>query len=150
MHHILPIIHKSPPNGKSSKGTEPASDFRMRTQATLYTAVHLLNPMVFSISTRGSSESVLSFFVLLTLHALLNNRRTAAAVFLGLSTHWKIYPVIYGVSCVCLIDSLSPRAKHRKGGFTSWLEMVVNPRVIRFVLVSAGTFILLGGLCYTL
>ncbi|XP_006458050.1 hypothetical protein AGABI2DRAFT_199256 [Agaricus bisporus var. bisporus H97] len=123
---------------------------KMKTQATLYTAIHLLNPMVFSISTRGSSESLLLAFVLLTLHALLNDRWTIAAIFLGLSTHWKIYPVIYGVSSVCLIGSLSSHSKHKSGGLTGWLKMVVNLRTVSFALVSAGTFLLLGGFCYAI
>jgi phosphatidylinositol glycan class M len=118
-------------------------------KATLYTAIHLLNPMVFSISTRGSSESILSLFVLLTLHALLSERWTLAAVFLGLSTHWKIYPVIYGVSCVCLIGFLNSYTKRRETGWVSWLKVLVNPRAIKFVLVSAVTFGLLGVLCYS-
>lgn len=126
---------------------ETTSSARMK-QATLYTAVHLLNPMVFSISTRGSSESVLSTFVLLTLHALLNDRWTVAAILLGLSTHWKIYPIIYGVSCVCLIGSLTSQHKH--SGLAGWLKTVVNLRTVSFALVSAGTFLLLGGFCYAM
>ena len=118
-------------------------------KATLYTAVHLLNPMVFSISTRGSSESVLSLFVLLTLHAIMNERWTTAAVFLGLSTHWKIYPVIYGVSCICLIGSLSRYTK-RKGqsGRLAWIKYLANPDTIKFTVASALTFGILGALCY--
>ncbi len=132
---------------KISRSTSPSS---LQTKATLYTAVHLLNPMVFSISTRGSSESVLSLFVLSTLHAIMNERWTTAAVFLGLSAHWKIYPAIYGVSCVCLIGSLSPYAK-RKGwsGRMAWVKILVNPRTIKFAVVSTLTFGTLGALCYT-
>ncbi|KAJ7905690.1 glycosyltransferase family 50 protein [Mycena olivaceomarginata] len=92
---------------------------RHKDLATLYSALHLLNPLVFSISTRGSSESVLSFFVLLTLYAALKGRWDAAAVALGLSTHWKIYPVVYGVACL-----------------------------VRFAVLSASTFFALGAGCY--
>ncbi len=103
--------------------------------------------MVFSISTRGSSESVLSLFVLLTLHAVLNERWVSAAIFLGLSTHWKIYPVIYAVSCICLMGSLGPYANH-KGGAMGWLKMLVDPQTIAFAFVIAITFVVLGGICY--
>lgn len=148
IHHIIAASEVAGTlKKKISRSTSPSS---LQTKATLYTAVHLLNPMVFSISTRGSSESVLSLFVLSTLHAIMNERWTTAAVFLGLSAHWKIYPVIYGVSCVCLIGSLSPYAK-RKGwsGRMAWVKILVNPRTIKFAVVSTLTFGTLGALCYT-
>ncbi|KAF8891347.1 glycosyltransferase family 50 protein [Infundibulicybe gibba] len=107
--------------------------------ATLYSAIHLLNPLVFSISTRGSSESVLSLFVLLTLYAALKGRWDAAAVMLGVSTHWKIYPVVYGVACLGVIGSESGK----KG-----LGALVNRKSMRFAFLSAGTFCLLGLGCY--
>ena len=143
MNYILP---KHSPKNENLKLASTA-DMEMKAKATLYTAIHLLNPMIFSISTRGSSESVLSLFVLLTLHGVLNERWVSAAIFLGLSTHWKIYPVIYAVSCVCLIGSLNPHA-NRKDGVVGWLRMVVNPQTIKFALVSAATFVVLGGTCY--
>ncbi|KAJ7444927.1 glycosyltransferase family 50 protein [Mycena latifolia] len=113
--------------------------------ATLYSALHLLNPLVFTISTRGSSESVLSLFVLLTLYAALKGRWDAAAIALGLSTHWKIYPVIYGVACVGVIGG-SENARGWKG----YLRALVNLRTIRFAALSASTFLCLGAGCYLL
>ncbi|KAI3600006.1 glycosyltransferase family 50 protein [Moniliophthora roreri] len=106
-------------------------------QATLYSAIHLLNPMVFSISTRGSSESILSLFVLLMLYAALTKRWYTAAVMLGVSVHWKIYPFIYGFSCLNVLRS-------RGKGVIGFL----NKRVVVFGLVSVLTFVLLGGGCY--
>ncbi|KAF7291013.1 GPI mannosyltransferase 1 [Mycena chlorophos] len=102
--------------------------------ATLYSSLHLLNPLVFTISTRGSSEAVLSLFVLLTLHAALKSRWTLAAVFLGLSAHWKIYPVIYGVACLGIVGG--PR--------------LINWKSVRFTLLSASTFFALGAVCYAI
>lgn len=113
------------------------------TRATLYSALHLLNPLVFTISTRGSSESVLSLFVLLTLYAALKGRWDAAAVALGLSTHWKIYPVIYGVACLGVIGGPATAP-----GWKGYLWTLVNPRTIRFAAVSAFTFLVLGAGCY--
>ncbi|KAJ6525628.1 glycosyltransferase family 50 protein [Mycena capillaripes] len=113
------------------------------TRATLYSALHLLNPLVFTISTRGSSESILSLFVLLTLYAALKGRWDAAAVALGLSTHWKIYPVIYGVACLGVIGGPAT-APAWKG----YLRTLVNPRTIRFAALSAFTFLALGAGCY--
>ncbi|KAF8212051.1 GPI mannosyltransferase 1 [Mycena galopus ATCC 62051] len=115
----------------------------LKRKATFYSALHLLNPLVFTISTRGSSESVLSLFVLLTLYAALKGRWDAAAVALGLSTHWKIYPVVYGVACLGVIGG-SPHASGWKGNF----QTVVNLRTIRFGVLSASTFFALGAGCY--
>ncbi|KAJ3895731.1 GPI mannosyltransferase 1 [Lentinula edodes] len=105
--------------------------------ATLYSALHLLNPMVFSISTRGSSESVLSLFVLLTLYGALKNRWDLAAIMLGVSVHWKIYPAIYGFACISALAS----GGHGLGQFVNW-------RVVRFGSLSVSTFVLLSGFCY--
>lgn len=115
--------------------------------ATIFSAVHLLNPLVFSISTRGSSESVLSLFVLATLYAALNDQWDWAGVLLGLSTHWKIYPVVYGVSALGVITATSPQAGSKQRG---WFTRLVNAKTIRFGIVSAVTFIGLGAFCYAL
>lgn len=114
-------------------------------KATLLTAIHLFNPMVFAISTRGSSESMLSLFVLCTLYFCLEDRWDLAAVFLGLSTHWKIYPFIYGVSCLCVIGSGTPR---NSCSFVDNLRQLINMRTARFAVLSAGTFALLGVFMY--
>jgi len=114
----------------------PKSPPETRTKtATVLSAIHLLNPMVFAISTRGSSESVLMLFVLLTLYAAMKNRWDAAAILLGLSTHWKIYPFVYGIACLGVVGN-----GVAKGG----IGRIVNMRTIRFGMLSAGTFVLLG------
>ncbi|KAJ3511890.1 hypothetical protein NLJ89_g3844 [Agrocybe chaxingu] len=110
--------------------------------ATLCAAAHLLNPLVFSISTRGSSESVLSSFVLATLYASLKGRWDLAAIFLGLSTHWKIYPIIYGAGCLGVVGG----SGHKARGLGNYLQTIVNKKTIRFTVISAGTFLLLGSL----
>lgn len=61
----------------------------------LLSAIWLLNPMVITISTRGSSESVLSFIIMLSVDLLLTERYIESAWWLGLAIHFKIYPVIY-------------------------------------------------------
>ncbi|KAI0062301.1 glycosyltransferase family 50 protein [Artomyces pyxidatus] len=123
-------------------------------RATVLAALHLLSPFVFSISTRGSSESVLTLFVLLTLFCALRGRWTAAAVLLGLSTHWKIYPVIYGLSCVGVIGSEQQRHREkppqqdRLAATRRYLKIFVNADTIRFAGISAGTFFALGAVVY--
>ena len=111
--------------------------------ATIYSTTHLLNPLVFSISTRGSSESVLGLFVLLTLYASLKGWWNLSAILLGLSTHWKIFPIIYGVGCLGVIESFD---RNR----TSYLRTIVNPKTIRFTTISGLTFLLLGAGCYAM
>jgi len=113
-------------------------------KATLLTAIHLFNPMVFAISTRGSSESVLSLFVLCTLHFSLKGRWDLAAISLGLSTHWKIYPFIYGVACLSIVGSSASRSS------SSLPRRLINMRTIQFTALSAGTFVLLGTIMYTM
>jgi phosphatidylinositol glycan class M len=96
--------------------------------------VWLLNPMTIGISTRGSSEATLGVLVLACLYAAETDRWDWAAVLLGLSTHFKIYPFIYGVSCVM-----------RLGSFEKWpanpsKALLVGP-VLRFFALAASTFI---------
>ena len=136
-----------------------ASCDQLGRRATLLVALHLLNPIVIGISTRGSSESVLTLLVLLTLFCALRGWWDWTAVLLGLSTHWKIYPIIYGVSCVGVIGMEHLR-QQRDGGKTETrgvfprivrcIDVFVNAKTIRFATISAGTFFLLGILMYSM
>ncbi|GLB34579.1 putative mannosyltransferase (PIG-M) [Lyophyllum shimeji] len=154
---ILPHVPKAKKAGKNSPSEDSASVKATRTEeerqalATLYSSIHLLNPLVFSISTRGSSEAVLSLFVLLTLYFAFKGRWDAAAIMLGLSTHWKIYPVIYGVACLGVIGGAGVRkARRGDGSWCAYLRTLVNRKTARFGLISAGTFFLLGVGCYVI
>jgi phosphatidylinositol glycan class M len=129
----------------TAAGSATSQPTRWADKATLLTAIHLFNPMVFAISTRGSSESVLSLFVLCTLYFSLKDCWDLAAVFLGLSTHWKIYPFIYGVACLSVIGSSAPRTSYP---LVNYLRRLVNGRTARFAFLSAGTFTLLGVAMY--
>lgn len=149
LHREAPPIKKAPSMGGASVETSEKESRKkeLKREATLYASLHLLNPMVFSISTRGSSESVLSLLVLFTLFFALRQRWDAAAIMLGLSTHWKIYPAIYGVACLGVINASSKSVNRRKG-VGGWLESLVSLKSVRFVVLSAGTFGLLGVGCY--
>ena len=145
---ILPWVGASTHgSAKASAVTKSATSrpAKWADKATILTAIHLFNPMVFAISTRGSSESVLSLFVLCTLYFSLKDRWDLAAISLGLSTHWKIYPFIYGVACLSVIGSRSSRTSSSLGD----LQWLINARTARFAALSAGTFALLGVGMYT-
>jgi phosphatidylinositol glycan class M len=147
-----------PDSDVGSKNAAPASiseDDRRR-RATLLVALHLLNPIVIGISTRGSSESVLTLLVLFTLFCALRGWWDWTAAMLGLSTHWKIYPVIYGVSCVGVIGM-----EHQQDGEKSQprgvfprivrcIDVFVNAKTVRFATISAGTFLVLGTFVYSM
>jgi phosphatidylinositol glycan class M len=141
--------------GSKNAARAPISEDDGR-RASLLVALHLLNPIVIGISTRGSSESVLTLLVLFTLFCALRGRWDWAAVLLGLSTHWKIYPVIYGVSCVGVIGMEQQQGceKTRPRGMfpriVRYIDVFVNAKTMRFAAISAGTFLLLGGLVYSM
>lgn len=125
-----------------------ASNQERESQATFYSALHLLNPMVFSISTRGSSESTLGALVIGTLYLAMRRGKTqrdwdTTAVLLGCATHWKIYPLIYGVSIVAVIAFDNSRL-----GMKLRMKNLISVQSIRFTLVSAGTFMLLNAAMY--
>lgn len=134
------------PDNKETKAeqiVEPSKDGVISKRATLLVASHLLNPLVFTISTRGSSESILSCFVLATLYFAYGGQWDVAAVLLGLSTHWKIYPFVYGVACLGIIGSEGGLNNQSWKRFFSW-------KGLRFGIISAGTFGLLGAAMYAM
>ncbi|KAI9650523.1 GPI mannosyltransferase 1 [Ciborinia camelliae] len=73
-------------------------------RAGKYAAIWLLNPMVATISTRGSSEGILGVLVVGLLWAVIQRRIAVAGVLLGLGVHLKIYPVVYGASIFWFLD----------------------------------------------
>ncbi|OJD25612.1 hypothetical protein ACJ73_03023 [Blastomyces percursus] len=73
-------------------------------RALKYASIWLLNPMVATISTRGSSEGLLSVMVIALLWAVLEKRVALAGALLGLGVHFKIYPFIYALSIIWLLE----------------------------------------------
>lgn len=78
----------------------------MRSKNALkFDALWLLNPMVANISTRGNAESLLGVMVLGTFYLVLTRRYFySACLVFGLSVHFKIYPVIYAIPLLMLLD----------------------------------------------
>ncbi|XP_062842017.1 GPI mannosyltransferase 1 [Trichomycterus rosablanca] len=73
--------------------------------ACCFCAVWLLNPLSVGVTTRGNSDTLLSYLVLFTLHCLKQNRLIVAASLYGLSLHMKIYTVIYALPIALFISS---------------------------------------------
>ncbi|KAI1980139.1 hypothetical protein LOZ55_001541 [Ophidiomyces ophidiicola] len=74
------------------------------TRALKYASIWLLNPMVATISTRGSSEGLLGVMVIALLWAVLQKKVVLAGCLLGLGVHFKIYPFIYGPAILWYMD----------------------------------------------
>lgn len=167
MHVILPATERPPPEepagahvaqsadgsaqraqdaAKPGTTTHEGAQHAIARRAALLASTHLLNPLVFSISTRGSSEAVLALAVLLTLFCAARGRWGAAAALLGLSAHWKIYPFVYGVACVGVIA----RERGAGKGWRGYVRGLASWRVVRFGLLSAGTFGVLGAAMYAM
>ncbi|KAK1762067.1 mannosyltransferase [Phialemonium atrogriseum] len=136
--------------------------------ARRFAAVWLLNPMVATISTRGSSEGLLGVLVVALLWAVLSRRITLAGLILGFGVHFKIYPFIYAPAIVWWMDdeklgSRSPAKKATKrneiktkdGRATAPSTMTqlmafLTPARIQLAVASLGTFLGLNILMFSL
>ncbi|KAI1444099.1 glycosyltransferase family 50 protein [Annulohypoxylon stygium] len=138
---------------------------RMSTdRACRYASIWLLNPMVATISTRGSSEGLLGVLVTALLWAVLEKRIALSGVLLGLGVHFKIYPFIYAPAIVWWMDGeqmgRKTEAKQPKGKqvqstdqMTVVMDKVmafVTPERVTLTVVSLATFIGLNVIMYAL
>jgi phosphatidylinositol glycan class M len=103
---------------------------RMETARALKCAsIWLLNPMVATISTRGSSEGLLGVMVIALLWAVKERRTVLAGILLGLGVHFKIYPFIYGPAIIWHLDQdREPNAKNQKKRGTGQPGIVAQAR----------------------
>ena len=115
-------------------------------RAWKYASIWLLNPMVATISTRGSSEGLLGAMVAGLIYCYAKRWITLTGAVLGLAAHFKIYPFIYGVPILWTL----PATIMPHGG-RSMLYSAINfpsrSRVI-FLFTSLLTLGILNGLCY--
>ena len=122
-------------------------------RATKYASIWLLNPMVATISTRGSSEGLLALIIMLMLWAAVRGNSALAGALLGLSVHLKMYPFIYAFS---LFWAISPgpsqlETLHLPRTGKQVLEdtfALITPGRIRLVLCSLLTFTTLNIVMY--
>ncbi|KAH8160995.1 hypothetical protein CIB48_g7241 [Xylaria polymorpha] len=73
-------------------------------RACRFASIWLLNPMVATISTRGSSEGLLGVLVTALLWAVLERRVLLSGLLLGVGVHFKIYPFIYAPAVIWWMD----------------------------------------------
>lgn len=113
-----------------------------------YWATHLLwtlNPFVLNITTRGSPEATIVFFVVLALYFLRKSDQGTnptkatweilAAMSWAIGVSWKIYPIIYGISIWTHLSS--------RYGYFGW-------PVWRFGIVALTSFIVLNGALWSM
>lgn len=116
-------------------------------------SIWLLNPMVATISTRGSSEGLLGVMVMALLWAVLRRRIVLAGVLLGLAVHFKIYPFIYAPSIVWWLDDsnissvISSSSSSNKDGWTK-VKGFFNREKFTLAFTSLATFIGLNLIMY--
>lgn len=131
-------------------GSGPGSRMDAPTART-FAAIWLLNPMVATISTRGSSEGLLGVLVMALLWAVASRRTTLAAFLLGFSVHFKIYPFIYAPAIIWWMDDerlgltskITTGPKQKQNETPSFLEAALgffNTERIKLALVSLATF----------
>ncbi|KAM4058761.1 mannosyltransferase (PIG-M) domain-containing protein [Hirsutella rhossiliensis] len=121
-----------------------------------FAALWLWNPMVATISTRGSSEGLLGVLTMALLWAVETRRVDLAGFVLGLAVHFKIYPLIYAPAIVWWMDdermpSSSPsRPATAPQSPATALVRFCSPARIRLAAVSFATFMSLNLLMYSI
>lgn len=113
-------------------------------RALKYASIWLLNPMVATISTRGSSEGLLGVMVIALLWAVLEKRIALAGALLGLGVHFKIYPFIYAPSIIWLLEEDGSHAEETSNyslpSMVNRLRSFFTPSRILLTLTSLSVF----------
>lgn len=117
-------------------------------RALRFASIWLLNPMVATISTRGSSEGLLGVIVIATMWALLKRRIGLAGFLLGFGVHFKIYPFIYAVSMAWWLDDGS--TNYQGPWALAQMRNLITPARIKLAAWALTTFIGLNLLMYVL
>ncbi|KAF3004079.1 GPI mannosyltransferase 1 [Curvularia kusanoi] len=118
-------------------------------RALKFASIWLLNPMVATISTRGSSEGLLGVFVTALLWAVLAKKILLAGLLLGFAVHFKIYPFIYAASIVWWLDNSGGQVQRKQQqSLMDKLVSFVNPQRIMLAITSIVTFAVLNAAMY--
>lgn len=137
----------------------PAGGSMTTNRALKFASIWLLNPMVATISTRGSSEGMLAVMVIALLWAVLDRKIVLAGLLLGSAVHFKIYPFIYGISIIWYLEPTSPSPNQQASQLYKQsppkpiLQKVLaflTPTRITFLFASLTTFTALNILMYAI
>ncbi|KAH8682524.1 GPI mannosyltransferase 1 [Xylariales sp. PMI_506] len=109
-------------------------------RALAFASIWLLNPMVATISTRGSSEGLLGVLVTALLWAVLERRVVLAGAVLGLAVHFKIYPFIYAPAIAWWMDAERMGRPAAAAGAAPLLARFLTRDRILLAVVSLATF----------
>ncbi|KAK2767738.1 GPI mannosyltransferase 1 [Arachnomyces sp. PD_36] len=127
--------------------------------ALKYASIWLLNPMVATISTRGSSEGLLGVMSVALLWAVTRRKVALAGILLGVGVHFKIYPFIFGPSILWWMDedekrtALANRDNTPSNPLKSlirFLSTAINPSSILLTLTALSTFTALNYSMYAM
>ncbi|CAN8252540.1 unnamed protein product [Cochlearia groenlandica] len=66
--------------------------------------VWLLNPFTFTIGTRGNCEPVVCAMILWIIISLMQGNLSQAAFWYGLVVHFRVYPIIYALPIILVLD----------------------------------------------
>jgi phosphatidylinositol glycan class M len=120
-------------------------------RALKFASIWLLNPMVATISTRGSSEGLLGVMVIGLLWAITQKKIALAGILLGLGVHLKIYPFIYAPSIIWWLDEehieLGGFSASGKPFFSKLRRFLNGPRIL-LTMMSLLTFMSLNAVMY--
>ncbi|KAI3402729.2 GPI14 [Candida oxycetoniae] len=108
-----------------------------------FASIWLLNPMVITISTRGSSESILTSMIMLSLYNIVGKQNIwTSAFWLGVAIHFKIYPIIYLPSIMLyLTNNTSPIIRLPVLNLINWQNM-------KYLLMTTVTFLTLTAIMH--
>ncbi|KAJ6256840.1 hypothetical protein Dda_8709 [Drechslerella dactyloides] len=112
-------------------------------RAIRYSSLWLLNPMVATISTRGSSEGLLGVIVIALLWAVEKRHVVLSGAILGFAVHFKIYPFIYAPSILLWMPTPASGPS-----IPSKLRAFITRDKVTFTATALGTFMALNGVMY--
>ncbi|KAF4954727.1 hypothetical protein FGADI_5025 [Fusarium gaditjirri] len=119
-----------------------------------FSALWLWNPMVATISTRGSSEGLLGVLTMGLLWAVERRRLSLAAIILGLSVHFKIYPFIYAPAIVWWMDDArlgkETKPAPRPSSYKEAVSNFFTSERLKFGLLSLITFMILNLIMFSI
>ncbi|KAL2551333.1 GPI mannosyltransferase 1 [Forsythia ovata] len=141
---------------------------------TYSTMAWLFNPFTFTIGTRGNCEPIICAMILWIIICLMNDKLLQASFWYGLVVHLRIYPIIYALPIIFILDPLhfqpgkkpvildwsSRKSMSSWGSSTSkttdlrygWsiLTSMFTWRRLMFGIISGSIFFILTGLCFYL